>query len=109
MRVLSLVVLLAIMPIQANAGFTNGNDLIHDLKQCGAKDEQPAYACGVARGYIEAVHDSTENETCTPMSLTMDELIPVVRKIMEDNPADLHYMASSIVKAAILEAWPCPE
>jgi hypothetical protein len=109
MRVLSLVVLLAIMPIQANAGFTNGNDLIHDLKQCDAKDEQPAYACGVARGYIEGVHDSTENETCTPMSLTLDELIPVVRKIIEDNPADSHYMASSIVKAAILEAWPCPE
>ena len=102
------------------------------LEQCQAFLDTPilatpnlAYenglAAGACIGYMTSVRDNNLrlNEVlkvaksdlgyCLPSPLEGEQLIRVIVKYLEDNPAKLHTIAAPLVKAAFREAFPCPE
>ena len=118
-----------LLAVAGEALATDGNLL---LKQCQAFLDTPilatpnlAYenglAAGACMGYMTGVRDNSLrlNEVlkvaksdlgyCLPKPLDGNQLIRVIVKYLEDNPAKLHTIAAPLVKAAFMEAFPCPE
>lgn len=84
----------------ANAGFTDGNEL---HSHCGDKS---GYLQGYCDGYIGGVADSIEQEQlCLPDTVKFGQLRDVVLIFLRDHPQDRHFSASSLVIAAIKQAF----
>jgi hypothetical protein len=78
---------------------------------------------GLCAGYIAGIHDATmaasaravnaasrqtyRQEYCLPAGVEMEQLIRVVQKSLEDNPAQLHLPSSVLVIRAFRKAFPC--
>ena len=71
---------------------------------------------GECEGYIAGIHDATmaavslgaKASYCLPAGVEMSQMIRVVQKSLEDNPAQLHLPSSVLVGRAFSEAFPCP-
>jgi hypothetical protein len=108
MKFLIFFLFLALLPLQLSAeGFDSGNQLKRYLKGCTKSSGNSA--CYVGKGYINGVSDANDRTLCKPDAVTRDQLLVVVYKWLNENPQDLHYIASYNVKKAISEAWPCPD
>ena len=72
-------------------------------------------------GYIAGVLDAREmqfamdrvdhvkgrNQYCRPTEVTYSQVFKVIKKWLDDNPADLHQRADTIIFTAMLGAFPC--
>ena len=45
--------------------------------------------------------------TCLPDRVQIGQLLRVVKKFLQDNPNTLHFSASSLVKRAVADVFPC--
>ena len=124
----SILILTFSLDVNARKGFpyVSGNTL---LKACertqGTQNEDP-WADGFCEGFIIGVYDTIEEliDTnllpsgthnvsgyyCLQRQLPNDQIIRVVKKYLEDNPADLHYRATILIDLALREAFgpnPC--
>src|SRR5262249_27028696 len=74
---------------------------------------------GMCEGYIAGIHDATMFAAvnvnaktsrvpyCLPTGVEMSQMIRVVKKSLEDNPAQLHLPSSVLVVRALKDAFPC--
>ena len=104
----------------------SGNDLLercsHPAVRAG-DDMQVTELVKIARdngmclGYIvglsdQAMGDQTfahaKRNYCLPSGVRSEQLVMVVKKYLEDNPAQLHYEAAVMTIRALTDAFPCP-
>ncbi|HEV3513726.1 MAG TPA: Rap1a/Tai family immunity protein [Candidatus Sulfotelmatobacter sp.] len=71
---------------------------------------------GMCLGYIVGVSDQAMGEQtsahgkrnyCLPSEVRSEQLVMVVKKYLEDNPAQLHYEAEVLTIHALSDAFPC--
>ena len=100
-----IVLLLMIASESSYAGFISGNKLAENMQEYnkfysyGASASFSAYGTGVA--------DTIDNLWCSSSSVTVGQIVKVVSKYLENNPEKLHLSASSLIRAALMQAFPC--
>jgi hypothetical protein len=70
---------------------------------------------GMCGGYIAGVNDNQASHValgeaptyCLPDGVEIYQLVKVVRKYLEDNPAKLHLPSGILVESALNQAFPC--
>jgi hypothetical protein len=91
---------------------TGGNKTI--MIKPTATDIQDAVDGSFCRGYVLGVVDAlisasvtTETTYCIPANADSDQLVRVVAKYLNDNPAKLNDPAGLLVTKSMLDAFPC--
>lgn len=113
MRVLLLLCVgLAVLwsdPAAAEGVFYTGNDLK------SACDDKAPLKQGLCTGYILAIADALDKNViigwsaCFPQTFTGGQVIAVVRKFLDRQPANRGLSAWSLTTAALAGAFPCTE
>ena len=104
------LLLLLVLPLAANSQggtFLNGNKLKTD---CAQKDG--FFDNGFCMGYIIGVADNRSFYICSPGGsggVTAAQYTDIVKKYLNDNPAQLHRDADVLVLDALTQAFPCPK
>ena len=114
-RIIFLVFLLATFPVHAAGAFVTGNELYQqlvDYKRSPSNNVITAaagtgFVVGVADSLDEVLHPPTGFKFCTPSTSTKGQVIDVVLLYLENHPQDRHLTASSLVQAALTNAFPC--
>ena len=102
--ILLLSFFVVLLPIPSIAGgFQSGNQL---LALC--KDTFGSFNSGACLGYVSGVADTMDSSMCLTSGVTVQQLESVVKKYMNEHPEKLHYLASSIIREALIKAFPCP-
>ena len=97
-----LIAALLMVPMVAQAGFVTGNDLLRRM------DAPETYEKMYALGFVLGVHDSFDGESiCSGANVTAGQLRDVVKKYLEDNPANRNISAYILVLVALATAFPC--
>jgi hypothetical protein len=52
---------------------------------------------------------NAESKFCAPKGVTVQQMIRVAVKYMEDRPAQLHHPFRALSLVALHEPWPCPK
>ena len=104
-------VLLALLPLAAQAGYDSGNRLYED---CASENYFNRGYCG---GYITGVVDTIEtlqksgglprNTLCIPDGVTKGQLADAVKMYLGANPSRRHLDAGSLVPEALQRSFPC--
>ena len=99
-----LIAALLMVPMVAQAGFVTGNDLLRRMKA------EEAYERMYALGFVLGVHDSFDGESiCSGQQVTAGQTRDVVKKYLEENPAQRDLSAYILVLVALAKAFPCPK
>ena len=85
---------------KATVVFDNGNEL---LSVCG-KDR--SYCLGVTSGYSDMLQSL--GETCADKLVTRGQAADIVVRFLRDHPKNRHLTAASLARAALTDAFPCP-
>ena len=62
---------------------------------------------GICMGYITGVADSQAIHICAPGGVTLGQYESIVKKYLDENPAQLHKDADVLVLTALKHAFPC--
>jgi hypothetical protein len=95
------------------AGIVSGTELHHMIEASKRSDEQRAQPNDdreYARlfGYVTGATDAMDGGMlCIPEGTTVEQLVAMVSKYVEANPAEWHYTASSLVWGALKPTYPC--
>lgn len=93
---------LLMIPTMAHAGFMDGNKLLRYL----ASDSDLERLHGM--GYVIGAHDMVNDELiCLTQGVTTKQASDVVKKYLENNPAQRNLDASVLVMVALGSAFPC--
>lgn len=104
----------ALIPATSFAGFEDGNGL---LARCTTTEANDLYFQNSSNclAYIAAISDAQdtlvgwgnmEPKFCLPEGVTRGQLKKIVVKDLNENPADLHLNAGSLVINALYSAFP---
>ena len=113
MRVFMLAALLAVLPMQAQAQFWDGNRLGADMREWEkANAEHPDtsyYSVGRYTGYVLAATHAYEAAglICTSTSVTQGQISAIVAAYLKANPKRWNELAISLVRGALTEGFPC--
>ena len=67
-----------------------------------------AYIRGFADGYtLAGSKRPVEEQICVPASVSLEQLMRVMKKYLEDNPNKLHQNAAILTSSALRNAFPC--
>ena len=69
-----------------------------------------AYCLGYISGLADAMKEGNsvnKFKACIPDSASDMDILKLVRKVLKDNPNNLHYTGSDLVAYAYQEAYPC--
>ncbi len=110
-----ILIVTMLMPISANAGlnaFINGQKL-HDKSaayKSGDIDNAELYDAGAYLYYVMGVVDATMGAGIfCPLNITSDQVANVVSKYLNEHQELWSKSAESLVKAALMNEWPCPK
>jgi len=112
-RIFFIVAALAVLPMQAQAVFTTGNDLLAQMraweKFATSQSAANAYEAGVYDGYVIAAADANEavDVICIPEKATRGQVWASVARWLKAHPTELHKDAIGLVGAALKQAFPC--
>ena len=81
-----------------------GNDLLYECRNYTNRGSS-TFGDGVCLGYIAGVGDSVE--FCGGDNITYGQIVRVVLKYMDDHPEQLNQDTITIVRRALLNAFPC--
>lgn len=108
-----LMLLGAISPTPAVAGFKTGNDL---LRECEAGDgPKPSMLMwGTCAGYVIGAADAIgfwtaveDGQSCIPTSSQAGQLRDIVVKYLRDHPETRHFEAYALIHVALGQAFSC--
>ncbi len=97
----------------------DGNSLIHqcllvpapgktirgDSKEAFKIGQELGKCKGLISGYAEEMN--FVGKICVPEEVTYEQVWRVVKKFLDDNPTLLHKHRGTLIKSALVEAWPC--
>jgi hypothetical protein len=104
----------ALLPVAAQAGFYNGDDLyaVCTTDKDGKDYFEKSYECvGYISGAVDAFNTTREAnnlKSCIPSGVTISQLRTATVNYLGKNPIDRQQSASSQVFAAMRKSWPCP-
>lgn len=107
------IVLISLFASPVWAAFENGNELHEACKNDQSFDNKSFFDSTYCAAYIIGVADvvATENvygyKVCFPRNVSSGQVQDVVKQWLANNPHERHYTASSLVAAALSEAFPC--
>ncbi len=97
----------------------DGNELIHQCRPVPATgkyirgNQMEAFKTGQELGRCQGLISAYAEEMnfagkiCIPDDVTYGQVWRVVKKYLDDNPTLLHKHRSTLIKTALVEAWPC--
>lgn len=101
MKKLTIAVLMT-CSMTAHAEFFTGNMLLNMIDS--AKDSDRT----MGMGYIAGAFDASQKAVhCSPSSVSLRQVVDMVRKRLTDAPEDRHYSADMIVMSVMKAAFPC--
>lgn len=109
-QIAGLVCALAVLPAQSGAKPLFNADILS--KFCNSPHGAP-YDDGICAGYITAIADvvlrepGMANQLCVPRNLSTSDFSKLVTRHVARNPDDRPLPASEVVRAALLNAFPC--
>jgi hypothetical protein len=117
-----LMLLLLVFPLSSFGDFYNGNELMTKSEDCdkydaGDRTMDNYWSCGAFANYIAGVDDTYrtlvvregfEPKFCASESVTVGQMVKIVRKHLDMYPEKLHMAASGLVLNALEAAFPCP-
>ena len=98
---------------------SDGNELIHQCRFLPEAEPQQitnsqeginiGHDMGYCRGLIDGYLDEMifVGKICVPMDVTYAQGWRVVKKYLDGNPTLLHKHRSTLIKTALVKAWPC--
>jgi hypothetical protein len=99
-RILFLVLM---TPFFVKAEFYSGNEI---KSRCN--EPKGSYLEAICFGYVSGVIDTNSGVfVCPPSSVTLQQAVDIVKKYINENPAQLHKSADTIVTMAIAKDFPC--
>jgi hypothetical protein len=105
MRKIRLSLLLVLFCLCGQANAISGNEL---AQSCRGQEANSRWSFCV--GYVIGVIDQaryTNDEVCIPAEAVQSQVARIATKWLESNPDKLHFLASSLVRAALDESYPC--
>ncbi|SRR6266446_6244758 len=89
--------------------FYDGNKLKDGLEHFKKRANEIEALDGMkAVGYVLGVHDVYRGSlACGPSTATAGQLVDIVLKYLETYPEERHYNAASLVRNALMMAFPC--
>jgi Rap1a immunity proteins len=75
--------------------------------KCKNWDTSGSFEAGYCVGFITGVDSQVEN--CPGDNVTRGQVLKVALKYMDDHPEELDQAASTVVRRALLKAFPCPK
>ncbi|WP_343725484.1 Rap1a/Tai family immunity protein [Herbaspirillum huttiense] len=98
----------------AHAAFFNGNQIYDWLQKPATRTPATTFIVGVADNesthYAFALLQGNARATaffCVPEGVTAGQLSDIVLKYFSDHPSTRHFDAVLLVRAALLEPYPC--
>lgn len=93
----------------AAKGYTDGNDLREDCEAAitGQFGYGAGYCFGLIEGYLQATPAKALPTHCVPMGVTVEQLVKVIVKYLDQHPEKLHLTAFLLISQATHEAFPC--
>jgi hypothetical protein len=88
----------------ANGHKTTANFL---ADKCKNWNTSGSFEAGYCVGFITGVDSQVEN--CPGDDVTRGQVIKVAVKYMDDHPEELDQAASTVVRRALVKAFPCPK
>ena len=115
MRTYLLVAVLVALPMQAQAEFWSGSQLVSFMRAYQKMDEvqvlskSDMYRAGEFVGYMTAAADAyaLEGVICPASNIKTQKVSVVVADYLKANPADLRLDAIQLVRSALKDAFPC--
>ncbi len=101
---------MAVLPVKAGGKPLFNGDILS--KFCNSPHGAP-YDDGICAGYITAIayvvlrEPGMDNRLCVPRNLSTSDFSKLVTRHVARNPDDRTSPASEIVRAALLNAFPC--
>ena len=102
---------------QRPAGFFSGNALLEICEAYLNGGTSANIAKGNAcHGYVASIADAhglfvgwemMEQVWCFPEKMKVGQLVRIATKYLQENPEELHLIASSLVAIALIKAFPC--
>lgn len=90
---------------RANAGDQTGNTLVN---ACIDGDKGEKHWEGFCTGFIIGVF-STLGDICHPDTVTVEQVVKIARKYLDDHPETLNLPAHILVHRSMTKAFPCPK
>lgn len=108
-KLVAVTVLSILLSPASYAGLRSGNQLANHCEEDNAGFNE-----GVCYGYVMGVADlfswiNPELKTCIPSTVTVKQLVSIVKKKLKENPERLHVGADLLVMGWLLETFPCPD
>jgi hypothetical protein len=108
-------VVLSLVQLPAyGADIETGNGLVQACKEGDSKNLKGTLSLGVCVGYIVAIAHASNcgnniygYSSKVPDKAEYGQLVKIVRKWLDNHPEKLHLAASSLVAAALKDAFPC--
>ena len=115
MRRIGLGVVLAAMLVSGPAlgYFMSGNDLLDRCRLVDIGDYEGGVGFGFCLGYTLGIVDVMigqeihGSQLCSPDNVEGGQLRDIVVQYLEENPAERHFSAESLVAKVLSEAFPC--
>jgi hypothetical protein len=109
---LVLILILAIPKLGWAEVYTSGNELYQQLSRwqktsTGTGSVQDMVPGSIGIGYVIGVVDSFEN--CIPQHVSRGQVIDIAFRYLDAHPEERQFSASSVVKVAVAEKFPCPK
>ena len=106
---------LVALVVSGSAWGDTGNELYSQCQDGEKTNGAAPPAWGYCLGYISGTFMATRGANkgvgrvtfCAPSKVTKGQVRDIVVKWLEDNPAQRHYMAPSLIASALSEAYPC--
>ncbi len=89
----------------AHAQFMSGNQL---KEHCNKNNDSPV-GVAVCLGYVQGIADANDPLFCFPRGVVVGQLSAIVKKYLNDNPAQLHLSGDMLVTHAFRQSFPCPK
>jgi hypothetical protein len=108
MRIVLLLASLFVTEVATAGGFKDGNWLYAQLEDWRAKPSRSIVDAAEGAGYVLGVFDQdTERLWCPTDGVNFRQVLDIVFKFLNENPAIRNQSASSLVSRALMSAFPC--
>lgn len=110
-RVLMLSAIATLSSVESAHANITGNTLMQACRFFPSKTESSVYCMGYISGVLDDMRVWGDlmghKNVCLPSGVEGEQLILIAIKFMKDNPDKLHYVASSLIATAYMQAFPC--